>query len=141
FPRGNKKRDQNLAIPSRYPFFLVLCVLGALVVAIPLWEDGEQCQGGAGFRDATGYTKLWGIQEVRHRVARQAVAGIAFIAAARIGEGMVRQRDHVLEEQARGDEWLNRPKVPAVAFAVEVFEVEPAIAYVDGLDLHFRFGK
>src|SRR5205807_9740213 len=63
------------------------------------------------------------------------------IAAARIGEGMVRQRDHVLEEQARGHEWLNRPKVPAVAFAVEVFEVEPAIAYVDGLDLHFRFGK
>src|SRR5438445_6620190 len=107
-----------------------------------LRKHREQGHSGSDLGQATREAELRRIAQVWHRVARQTVAGAAFIPAARVGEHVVRQKDQILVESCSGDNGLNnRTEVPTVAFAVLLLEEQPAVANIVGLGKHARLRK
>src|SRR5439155_21462833 len=98
-----------------------------------LRKHREQGHSGSDLGQATREAELRRIAQVWHRVARQTVAGAAFIPAARVGEHVVRQKDQILVEGDRGDNGLDWAEVPTVAFAVLLREEQPAGANIVGL--------
>src|SRR5205823_2474571 len=53
-----------------------------------------------------------------------------FIATARVRPGVVRPRRHVPEEGRSRDERRHKSQIPAVAFQVDLLEIQPAVADV-----------
>src|SRR5262249_19856653 len=104
-------------------------------------EERDQHHGDRTFTDAGAEAEIWRVKDVRHGIAWQAIADVAFVAPAGIPEEVMREAEHVLVEVRNRDDRLDEAKVPAVALGVLFLEVEPVVADEGGLGVHDLRGK